>query len=66
MLADLKNYIDLKNDALATRLKKEVGGELSTKIDEKTDEILEAIGDSVLPRIESCETRLVKLETVAA
>ena len=58
--------IDLKNDALATRLKKEIGDELSVKIEEKTNEILTAIGDSVVPPVESCESRLDKLESVAA
>ncbi len=73
MLQDLKNYIDLKNDALATRLKKEIGDELEAKLDaldekieQRTREILGAVGDSMIPRIECCETRLDKLEATAA
>jgi hypothetical protein len=66
MLADIKHYIDFRLDdfakGLKAELKNEIVGELSKKIDERTNEILDSIAQSVIPRIESCEHRLDKLE----
>lgn len=69
MLADIKHYIDFRLDDLAKGLKveltREIVGELSKKIDERTNEILDSMAQTVMPRLESCEHRLDKLEVAS-
>lgn len=63
MLNDLKQYIDVKNDALGSRLKTEIVGELKGYIHEVISESTETILDAMGTRVETIENKMVIHET---